>query len=94
MRKLIPPTLIVLTTLFLATTALALNLGELALAANALLTDYEELEPRVDDCTDGTCSEADDLRSELDALEVDRLQVAIDRNAQPAACDCQALGSA
>ena len=70
--------------------AWAVTEAELKAEATALLTDFEALEVDIDNCPNGTCSEAQDLIDELDALGSDLVQLHADRDLLQG-CGCQAL---
>lgn len=65
--------------LALANVALAATLAAVTADANALLTEYQSLETRVDNCPGGTCQGAQAILDDLDAAEVDRSQLHADR---------------
>lgn len=63
----------------LATVALAATLAEVTADANALHSEYQSLETRVDNCPDGTCQDAAQILADLASAESDRSQLHTDR---------------
>ncbi len=76
--------------LLTATVALAVTEQELQTTATALLADYEALEISINACTNGICSEAQQLADDLDDLAVELAQLQSDR-ATLGSCGCQQL---
>jgi hypothetical protein len=74
--------------LVIAGAALAATLAEVTADANALLTEYEDLESRVDNCPGGTCPEAQDILDDLDVAEADRTQLHADRDTLDPCSSC------